>query len=330
MNFENFDKIWLLAIIPLYLLLISLSYSFYFKKLKQLFNPKQFQILVSGKSIFKTYFKKSILSLAFITLIIAIMGPKWGYKEDRVTQIGSDIVILVDVSSSMLVEDIKPNRLEKVKIKINQLIDMQNGNQIALVVFAGSAFIYLPLTSDYNSLKTFVNEISPKIISSQGTDLTLGLETAIEAFGENDNQKILLVFTDGENHKNNFKNIIKTLNAEKIIVIAIGVGTPSGNPIPIRNQNGEIIDYLKDNNNVVISRLDYKTLTTISKQTGGIYIPSTVDKNDILSINETIDQSKKTKQEIISQNHKKNRYQIFAFIAFLILFIEVLINNKKE
>lgn len=335
MIFENvfFSKsdTWTFFIIPIYVIIAILTFYYYRKKLKRLFGDKLLSVLIEGQSYYLILLKKLILILALLFLIISINDPRWGEIQEKKVQINTDLILLVDVSSSMLVEDILPNRLEKVKLKINKIIKLQKGNRIGITIFAGSSFVYAPLTTDYDSLQKFVRNITTQMVSKQGTDLALGLETSLEAFLENDSQKVLVVFTDGENHNQDYKKIVDRFVKKDITVFMIGVGSPNGKKIPIRNEEGSIVKYLKDSSgNFVVSKLDYETLANITKKTRGIYFPLTIHQDDILAIDEFIKQNQLRYEERVVSESVKSRYQIFSVLAFLLLLGEMLIGTKKK
>lgn len=330
-SFQNLNHSWLLILIPLYVGVVLGTYYLYQKKLYKYFSLKRTHELIQNRSIIKFFFKKIIILIAIALLIIALMGPSWGQLETVEISEANDVNILVDVSTSMLVEDIKPNRLEKVKLKIHKIIEFQKGNRVGISIFAGSAFVYTPLTTDYASLHTFVNNITTSMVSRQGTDLTLGLQTSLRAFMDNENGKILIVFTDGENHNQNYQEVVNEFKRKNITVFMIGVGTANGEKIPLRDEENQITGFLKDpSGNFVISKIDFTTLSDITRKTGGVYFPLTAEQDDILTLIDYINNVNSHQRSESITTTKKNQFQSFVLAAFALLLLELFITTRSR
>ena len=244
-------------------------------------------------------------------------------------------MLLIDVSNSMLVEDIKPNRLARAKLSILNFLDNVRDHRIGIVVFSGSAYLLCPLTKDYGIVKKFVNSINSKIVSLQGTDLALGLNIAINSFSKNDlgnQEKIILLFTDGENHNEDVFSQGEIAKNKTIKIFSIGVGTSNGEFIPIKSENSDTINYLKDKNGIpIISKLDEKTLIELSQLTGGDYY---FTEGGFLGINRIYDKINFFKSKNQSSKEtiflKEDQYQMFLLLAYLFLFADLLLTTRKS
>jgi len=280
------------------------------------------------KSILKTL----LLILGITLIIVALARPQYGIKPVVVSCKGGDIVLVIDTSASMAAEDIKPNRLEKIKQDLIILLSHINGDRIGMVVFAGEAYIQCPLTLDYSMINTYIDILSTKLVPTPGTNIAQALNVAIGVFDDNkeDRFKSIILYTDGEDHEGKIEEVVKKLKEKQIPVTTIGVGTEVGAPIPIKNEQGEISGYKQDSKGkIVVSRLNTSLLQQIAQQTGGSYY-SITDGFKIIGILNSFKQGKKKKFQQIIGNYYIERYKYPLLLAFFCLWLESIINKRKE
>ena len=260
------------------------------------------------------------------------MRPQWGNQLVKVTRTGIDIVFVIDVSRSMLAEDILPSRLEKAKIQLTGFMDKIKGDRVGLVMFAGSSFVACPLTLDYNALKLFIDLLSPEMVQRQGTLIGSALQTARKCFNVKEKKhKAIVLLTDGEDHGQAPLKEAKRCHQEGIRIYTIGVGKKEGEPIPVKNKNAQVVDYLKDSRgNIVMSRPDEGTLKKIALETGGKYIFSKYGELGLEDIYQDI--QKLDKKDLGSKKFKRkeDRFQYFVALLLVILIVENLLSERKK
>jgi Ca-activated chloride channel family protein len=329
MKFGNLSYLFFLWIIPV--LIIFYIYSIRKRKrlLEKFASPALLPKLVNsgGKKIY--YLKALLLILACTSGILALTEPKFGYKWEEVSRKGVDIIVAVDVSKSMLAEDIKPNRLERAKRKLHDLLDILQGDRIGLVAFAGTSFLQCPLTLDYEAFQMFLDYLDPALIPVPGTSITNALETALKAFPQDtERNKSIILISDGEDQEKEVETVIPTLKEKGIRVFAIGIGKEEGAPIP--TDQG---DFKKDENgNVILTKLDATTLRTIAARTGGTFVRSVSGDIDIQKIYQ--DGIKKNTEEKDYKTSRKKvwqeRFQIFVGLGLLLLCLEFLLGEQRR
>jgi len=265
--------------------------------------------------------------LAIFFMILALAQPRWGYEWKELTQEGVDIMIALDVSTSMLAEDIKPNRLSRAKRKISDLLEMLDGDRIGLVAFAGTAFVQCPLTLDYSAAKLFLDATDTDLISTQGTALANAIRKSVSAFrAEDDKSKAVILISDGENHIGAPLKAAQWAAEQGVKIFTIGVGKDSGAPIPDtaggfkKDAKGEI----------VMTRLDETFLRQIALETGGTYVRSVTGDLDLNKIYLKNIKPKMEKKELKTQRRKiwTERFQWSIFLALICLMIDFLIREN--
>ncbi len=275
---------------------------------------------------------KLVSLLCILTvLIIALVNPLIGSKLKTVKREGVDIVFAIDVSKSMLAEDILPNRLEKSKRIVSELINELVSDRIGIVVYAGNAYPQLPLTTDYSSAKLFLKNVDSDLVPRQGTDLGSAIDMSLDYFKnvtEKKNQCIL-VFSDGEDHEAGTIEAAKRASEKGIIVNTIGVGTLGGKPIPIR-KDGEIIGYKKDRNDqVVVTKLDAAVLQKIAALGDGSFIDGSDTEEAVEKIKDLLGDMEKNETETEQFSDYEDQFQWFLGIALIILFLDMLLSESK-
>ena len=276
-------------------------------------------------------FLRSVLWLLALALVIfSLARPQWGTEVQTVDQEGLQVMVALDVSQSMLAQDIKPDRLERAKLEISDLMDRLNGDEIGLVLFSGAAFVQFPLTSDYNTARMYLDSADPTVISRPGTAIGDAIRTAVSAFDETlDSQKVLLVISDGEDSETDPVAAAREAADQAILIYTIGFGTPQGEPVPETDAFGNVTGYKKDaQGNVVISKLDEGTLQQVAQIGGGQYFRAGADASELDRLLAEMDTLQKAKLESRFNTRMIERYQGFLLVAFLALVIAELIPDR--
>jgi Ca-activated chloride channel family protein len=326
---------YILYSLPVILIVIGIIYIIYrnrHKKILEEFGDNELvKKLTPSYSISKIRWKFWLLFFAIFFLGIGLGGPQLGSKLVTVKRKGIEIVIALDVSNSMLAEDIKPNRLTAAKRAIEKLIDKLDNDRIGLVIFAGKAYVQVPVTADYVSAKMFLNTISTKSVPIQGTNLSEALQMAARSFtSDKDISKAIILITDGENHDDAAVETAKEIAAQGIRIYTVGIGSPQGVPIPMIDKFGRKVFKTDKDGNVVVTKLNEKTLQEIAMIGNGTYVRAT---NSGIGLNLIYDElNKLDKKEIESKIYAEyeNYFQPFIAIGILLLFIEVLIPLRKS
>lgn len=329
MELDDKNYLYLLFLIPI--LVAIFLYNLYWKRKKQLEfgDLKMVERLSPEKSSFKPILKFTTICLAIIALTIALVNPKIGTKAETIKREGIDIVFAVDVSKSMLCEDIAPNRLEKSKQLVSQIITQLQDDRIGVVAYAGSAFPVLPITTDFSVAKMFVQSMSPDMVSSQGTNLDEAIKLSARYFDDEKTSKLLIMITDGDDHSEGATAAAEEANKLGIKILTIGVGTEKGGQIPIK-ENGRLVEYKKDNNGeIVITKRDIEGLTKIAKATKGNFVDGNNTKAVLEQVNQTLNSTQKTQFGALQTADFQSQYQWFLGLAFLLLFIDVFFLERK-
>lgn len=265
---------------------------------------------------------------AMLVSIFMIAGPQFGSKLEKIKRRGAEIIIALDVSNSMMAEDIVPNRLEKSKQTLSRLIDQLSNDKIGLIVFAGEAYTQLPITADYISAKLFLNTITTEIVPTQGTAIGAAIQTALRSFGpEQEAERAIVIITDGEDHEENAVLLAQEAFKQGIKVHVIGMGSPKGAPIP----KGPNMDFHKDREgNVVITKLNEEMCQQIALAGGGVYIRADNTNNALKVLNKELDAMKKSTIETTVYAEYDEQFQALAWIALLFLFVDMFILDKKN
>lgn len=286
--------------------------------------------LSPNRSLFKSVLKVLVLCLAIACLSFALVNPKIGTKLETVKREGVDIVFALDVSKSMLAEDIAPNRLEKSKQLITQIINGLAGDRIGIIGYAGSAFPQVPITSDFSSAKLFLSGMNTDMVSSQGTAITQAIEMA-QTFYDDEEQtnRVLFIISDGEDHEGNVSTIAEEAAEKGIRIFTIGVGTLEGGPIPIK-ENGVLQYYKRDQNNEqVITRLSEETLKEIAKTANGEYIDGSNTKVVVDQVKAILNGMDKKEFEAKQFTDFKDQFQWFLAGALFLLVLDVFLLERQ-
>jgi len=277
MRFANPEYLLLLLLVPILVgLFLVLSYQ-QRRAWEVLADPSFKQRIVPGYSPGRRKIKFFLKILALLFLILSLMGPQWGSHEEEVRMRGVNIMLLVDVSDSMLAQDLQPSRLERERRKLKDLLKMLSGDRVGLVAFAGRSFLLSPLTADYGTLDRYIDDLSPETIPVKGTDLAGALSLALKSLPEGDEGKAIVLLTDGEDHSEKMEKVLQEIKSRNIKLFVLGVGTPEGAPIPEKGggfkstQVGEM----------VVSKLKEGFLKDLALETEGAYARTVSSDNDL-------------------------------------------------
>ena len=268
--------------------------------------------------------------LALYFIITALAQPQFGSKLVTSKRKGVELIIALDVSNSMMAEDIKPNRLERAKRAIAKLTERLRDDKLGLIVFAGQAFVQLPITTDYVSAKLFLDAINTSIVPVQGTAIGAAIDMATKSFSPNiAGSKAIIVITDGENHEDDAVGAAKAALEKKIIVHTIGMGLPQGAPIPMGSDGSR--DFLKDkNNSIVVTKLDENMLTQIATAGGGTYIRANNAEVGLNNLFNEIEKMEKTEMDSREYSEYNDQFPLFLSLALAMILIDFLILERKN
>ena len=330
MELDEKKYLYLLFILPLIVLVFLANLYWKRKKQREFGDLEMVKKLSPESSVFKPVLKLVVLLLAFLGLIIALVNPKIGTKMETVKREGIDIVFAMDVSKSMLAEDVAPNRLDKSKQIVSQIINQLGSDRIGIVAYAGSAFPVLPITSDYGVAKMFLQSMNTEMVSSQGTSLDEAIRLAITYFDEKSKtSKLLVLISDGEDHSEDAEAAADEASKAGLKIITISLGAEKGATIPLK-RNGVVESFQKDNNNqVVITKMNKESLEAIAKATKGGYVNGNNTKNVLEYIKATLDNIQKTEFESTEMADFQAQFQWFLGFAFLLLFADVFLLERK-
>ena len=325
---EYFNLLWLL---PFLLLFVYWSARQRRRQLAKIGDLSLINRLTKSVSYRKRNWKTALFLFSFCFLVIALTDPQIGSKLQEVKREGLDVFIALDVSNSMLAEDVPPNRFERAKQEISNFIDELRGDRVGLILFSGLAFVQCPLTLDYSAAKLFLDESRVGIIPQPGTAISEAIKAAQQSFvSQEQKYKVLIVITDGESHEDNPVEAAKEIAKTGVVVYTVGVGSPSGAPIPEYDQSGRRVGYKKDRNGqTVTTRLDVVTLQKIAEATGGKFVSMGFGGG----LQEVLDDIMKMEKKELSAREFtqfEDRFQIFLLLALLLLIAEFLIDERKS
>lgn len=330
-RFEHIEFFYALLIIPV----IGAAYFFFrWKTQRTLFNwmnPAHSDTLIPLKSGFRPTLKLSLILLSLVGIIFALAKPQFGSKLTDLKREGIEIVLALDVSNSMLAEDIQPNRLANAKRAITRLIDQLENDKIGLIVFAGEAYVQLPLTTDFGAAKLFLSSVNTQMVPRQGTSIGSAIELASRSFSpEAEKSKAMIILTDGENHEEGAIEAANAAAEKGITVHTIGMGLSQGAPIPVITQFGQK-DYRKDHEgNVVVSKLDEGMLQEIAMTGNGLYIRANNSRTGLNALFTEINKMDKQEMEARVYSEYDDQFQYPVAVAIFLLVLEFFILSRKN
>ena len=318
--------LWIIATIPLLLLLYGLYRRRNKRLLKRFGDPQLVKSLTPGVSSRRGWLKISIFCLALFFFALGLSRPRTGARVKEMKRTGVEIMIALDVSNSMLAQDYTPNRLERAKLAVSRLVDNLDRDRIGLIVFAGDAFVQLPVTTDYVSAKVFLNSINTGSVPRQGTALGQAILTAIRSFSlDTPDSRALILITDGENHEDDAVAAAGEAANQGIQVHCIGIGSEFGKPIPL--PDGSL---LKDEEgNTVVTKLDEKTLTEVARAGGGSYVRAGNSDFGLQGIINSVRELDEQEFQSVVFEDFNEQYMYFFAIAVFFLFLETLLGERK-
>lgn len=327
-RFANPEFLYLLLILPA--LIVFYIYAVIQKRraVKRYGNPALLVELMPDVSPKRQHLKFWLSFAAIALMIFVIAGPQFGSKLETVKRQGVEIMVCLDVSNSMLSEDVAPSRLAKAKQMLAKLTDGLSNDKVGMIVFAGDAFTQLPITSDYISAKMFLSSISPEMISTQGTAIGAAINLAARSFTPNEtSDKAIIVITDGENHEDDAVGAAKMASDKGILVNIVGIGDPKGAPIPMGSAN----NYMKDNaGNVVITKLNEQMCQEIAAAGNGMYVRADNTNSALRALQKEIEKMNKTEMDSKVYSEYDEQFQILAWIALILLIGDVLTLDRKN
>lgn len=332
-RFANPEYLYLLLLIPILIALFIYSRKKRKEKLNKIGDRDLVFQLVPDYSNRRKNIKFWIIMVVIGLLVVMLARPQFGTKIENVRRQGVEIIFALDVSNSMMAEDVEPNRLEKAKRMITQLIDKMSDDKVGLIVFAGEAYTQIPITSDYVSAKMFMPSITPALVPSQGTAIGSSIDLAMRSFGiYNDEEeknvgRAIVVITDGENHEDDAVGAAKEATNNGIIVNVIGIGNPEGSPIP---QKG-VMSFKKDENGeTIITKLNEKMCMDIAKTGNGIYVRADNTNKAEKIIEKAIDTMAKSDIETKVYSAYDEKFQVFGMLALMILLLDLMISERHN
>jgi Ca-activated chloride channel family protein len=327
---EESKYLYLLIVLPI--LATIFLFNLYWKRRKQreFGDPAIVRKLAPAASVFKSVVKFVVVSFALAAIILALVNPKIGTKMETVKREGIDIVFAIDVSKSMLAEDVKPSRLGKTKQVVSQIINQFGNDRIGIVAYAGSAFPVLPITTDYGAAKMYLQNINTGMVSSQGTALDEAIEMAAGFFDKDSKtSKLIIMISDGEDHSEGAEDASNDAKKAGIKIITVGIGTENGGPIPLR-RNGIVERFQRDRNDqVVVTKRNKETLEAIAKNTKGGYVDGNNTKNVTDYIKKSLDNIQKTEFESTQLAAFQSQFQWFLGMALFLLVLDVFLLERK-
>jgi Ca-activated chloride channel homolog len=338
-RFESPSHLWWLVAVPIFLL-IFLYYRRRWKKVSaQSFGARVFPYLVQNFSYRKAFVKVICLCLALSLFVLSWARLQMGKGQNEVKSEGVEIMLLVDVSKSMLAEDVRPNRLEHAKKEIMRLLDMLGGDKVGLIAFAGSSVLLSPLTVDKAALKMFVESLSPESVENQGTEIGPALKEAREALTrggtESDEKarvtKVVLVLSDGEDHEPGTEKIAADMAADGMRIFTMAFGTEAGAKVPIRDARGSLVEYLRDKGNKeVITKVKGDFLRAIASAGKGSFYHVTFGGDQMKSVREDLDRLEKAEFDTVMASSYEERYQWMLLAGILFALLELYLGNRKS
>jgi Ca-activated chloride channel family protein len=328
-RFSNPAYLYLLVVVPLLLVLLWFNQKAKRKQFKVFGDPALLGQLTPDVSVRRAVIKVILQLVALTTCIFMLAGPQFGSKIDKSTRKGAEIMIALDLSNSMMAEDIKPCRLDKSKQIISKLVDQLQNDKLGLVVFAGHAFTQIPITSDFVSAKLFLSSLTPDLIQRQGTAIGSAIDLCVNSFGpKGDAERAIIVITDGENFEDDAVASAKRAAEQGIKVHVVGMGDVNGAPIPTKPGTN---DFRKDKEgNVIITKLNEKVCQEIAAAGKGLYVHSDNSSAALRVLSKELDNMKKANLNSTVYSEYDEQFQALAWIVLFFLLLDSVILERKN
>ena len=325
-RFAHIELLYLLALIPVLAIIFALMMRRRRKLMERFGNLELLKELIPSYSRTRLRLKLWIWLTAYACLVIAAARPQLGSKLREEKAKGVEMMLVVDVSNSMLAEDFEPNRLERTKYAINKLFEGLHQERVGMVIFAGEPKVQLPITSDYRMAQAFTKRISTSLVAEQGTDIGKALELASLSFSSQSGQsRVIVLITDGENHDQSVDQVVERAKQDGIRIYAIGIGTPEGAPIEI---GGEFIK--DENGEMVVSKLGEQMLQNIATSTDGAYVRASKQSIGLDEIVKSINQMEKSELTTVRYEEYNEQYQYFIAVALALLLLDLVILSRRN
>ena len=328
-RFAHPELLYLLIVIPLLIAFYVVMVNKKKKAIAEFGNPELLKPLMPLLSLKRGAWKFVLIVLALFFFILGVAGPQFGSKLQQVQKQGVELMVVLDVSNSMMAQDIKPSRLEKAKMAIARMVEKLSNDKVGMIVFAGDAYVQLPITTDYSSAKLFLSNITTDIVPVQGTAIGAAIDLAAKSFTpQTETSKAIIVITDGENHQDDAVAAARQAHEQGIAIHTIGMGLEQGAPIPEPRRPGE---FMKDGSgNVVVSKLDERTLQEIAKAGEGLYIRANNTDVGLTRLLDEVNRMEKTLLEEKVYSDYAEKYQYFLLAGLFFLFVEFMVLGRKN
>lgn len=331
-RFAHPEYLHALYALPVIIILFFLLFNKQKKNLKSFANVSMHSVLLPKHSKVKSWIKLILVTFSLLLLIVAAANPQVGTRLEEVKQTGIDVFILLDVSLSMSAEDIKPNRLEKAKYQISNLINKLRGDRIGLIIFSGDAYVQIPLTTDYSAANLFLSAVDFKSVPQPGTAIAAAINLAAKSFDFTaSTQKVIIIITDGEDHEGNITEAINDAVAKDLKIFTIGLGSPDGVPLPVYNNQGQAIGFKKDKDgNTVLTKLNESVLKEIASKGNGKYYRGNNYEDYLDQIFKELSSFEKAEFGTKKVTDYEDRFYYFLAPAIFLLILEFFISESKS
>ena len=332
LRFAHGDLLFMLLFLPILAALIILKRKRRIRLIRRLGHPDHVLPLLSAEDRGRRLFANACLLSGVLFSLLALLGPQMGTRLETVHRKGVDIFLALDTSRSMDAEDIRPSRIRRAKMEIQEFLDVLEGDRAGLIAFAGDSFIQCPLTLDYAAVRIFLDVTDTSLIPVPGTDIGRAIAKSLEGFSKRERKhKVLILFTDGEDHGGQAEELAKKAAEDGVVIYTIGIGSPEGSIIPLKDDRGGIREYKKDEEGkVVTSRLDETLLQKIALETGGKYFRSTTGEMELKRIYGEIQKMEKKELGSAQFTRYENRYQYFLLPGFLLILAAALCDLQRR
>ncbi len=328
-RFAHVELLYLLIVIPLLVVFYVVAVGRKKKAIAEFGNPELLKPLMPLLSFKRGAWKFVMLLVALVFVILGVAGPQFGSKLQQVQKQGVELMVVLDVSNSMMAQDIKPSRLDKAKMAIARMVEKLSNDKVGMIVFAGDAYVQLPITTDYSSTKLFLSNITTDIVPVQGTAIGAAIDLAVKSFTpETETSKAIIIITDGENHQDDAVEAARRAREQGITIHTIGMGLEQGAPIPEKGKPGQ---FMKDGSgNIVVSKLDAETLGEIARAGNGLYIRASNTEVGLSTLLDEINSMQKSLLEEKVYSDYDEKYQYFLLAGLFFIFLEFMILGRKN
>ncbi len=328
-RFAHVELLYLLIVIPLLVVFYVVAVGRKKKAIAEFGNPELLKPLMPLLSFKRGAWKFVMLLVALVFVILGVAGPQFGSKLQQVQKQGVELMVVLDVSNSMMAQDIKPSRLDKAKMAIARMVEKLSNDKVGMIVFAGDAYVQLPITTDYSSAKLFLSNITTDIVPVQGTAIGAAIDLAVKSFTpETETSKAIIIITDGENHQDDAVEAARRAREQGITIHTIGMGLEQGAPILEKGKPGQ---FMKDGSgNIVVSKLDAETLGEIARAGNGLYIRASNTEVGLSTLLDEINSMQKSLLEEKVYSDYDEKYQYFLLAGLFFIFFEFMILGRKN